>query len=333
LGVIPTTMCVCLHNLRSQPHTCACIVSSCSQGSSPVVLMSSSTPSPSSSPLRPTPAPAPMPTPPQAAVPPPTPTPTPTPTPGGAPEIVVNLGKTPAKIKLTGATKAADIGTVGGASTPVLITAAKAGKQLEWRWSNIQTGASTLLMSIPGAGVPVVGCYVNNTYTPAMFVKGDSSQKIKLYSANTPAEIELPEGTVMVRCGAPVNGKSAMFSLVQSSDRRTSTVVGKSGSVVIGKSKRIDPGLNVLSLGIVPRARGQQPTAMILVRQGRTRLVQVLNRSNKWTTVSIPNIPAGSVITNIVGVRLGDTTYIVTQVTDMAKSTSYRVVVVPASTL
>lgn len=55
----------------------------------------------------------------------------------------------------------------------------------------------------------------------------------------------------------------------------------------------------------------------------------VLDKRNRWRTISIPGVATGETPTAVAGVRVGDTTYIVVQITSASKVTRYKALVVP----
>ncbi len=109
----------------------------------------------------------------------------------------------------------------------------------------------------------------------------------------------------------------------------------RAGAFVILRSAPLDPKLSEKGIlfGIVSRRAGEQPTAMIAARKGATDVLLVRDKTNKWQTVAVPGVSASVRITAFASMRVGRTTYIVVQLTNPAKVTSYRAIVVPAGHL
>jgi hypothetical protein len=186
-----------------------------------------------------------------------------------------------------------------------------------------------------GTGIPVLGCYVGNTYTAASIVPGKISSSLKFYTGTPDVVMKLPAGAVRARCGTAVNGASAVFTLVRNPQRKTMNVVAKAGAAQIFSSAPIDKKLSQtgMLLGVVVRGAGEHPTVMILARKGKAHVLSVRDKTNKWKTIVVPGIAAGSTPTSFTSVRVGSTTYIVVQLTDKTKVTSYKSVIVPAGYL
>jgi hypothetical protein len=104
---------------------------------------------------------------------------------------------------------------------------------------------------------------------------------------------------------------------------------------VILRSAPLDPKLSEkgILLGIVPRGAGEQPTAMIAARKGAMDVLFVRDKTNKWQTIVVPGVSASVRITAFASMRVGRTTYIVAQLTNPAKVTTYKAVLVPGAYL
>jgi hypothetical protein len=109
----------------------------------------------------------------------------------------------------------------------------------------------------------------------------------------------------------------------------------RAGAFVILRSAPLDPKLSEkgILLGIVPRGAGEQPTAMIAARKGAMDVLFVRDKTNKWQTIVVPGVSASVRITAFASMRVGRTTYIVAQLTNPAKVTSYKAVLVPGAYL
>jgi hypothetical protein len=140
---------------------------------------------------------------------------------------------------------------------------------------------------------------------------------------------------MLARCGAPVNGTSAVFTLVKNAKRKTLNVVARSGASQIFSSAVIDSKLSEkgMLLGTVPRGTGQHPTVMILAKRGKVPVLLVRDKANKWQPIRLPSAAAGTTPTGFTSVRVGAATFIVVQFANAAKDTSYKTVVVPAGYL
>jgi hypothetical protein len=254
---------------------------------------------------------------------------------GSVAEVILGIDSTPTKVRMGGAALGADIGVAPGDIASSLITVSKLANTFEWSSTVVLTGATRVFKTTVATGSPVLGCYVGNTYTAASFLPGKVSSSLKFYTGNPDVVVKLPAGVVRARCGSAVNGASAVFSLVKNPKRKTMNVVAKAGAVPIFTSPPIDKKLSSqgMLLGIVPRGAGEQPTVMILARKGKAQVLVVRDKTNKWKTIVVPGIPKGSTPTSFTSVRVGSITYIIVQLTDKAKATSYKSVVVPAGYL
>lgn len=254
---------------------------------------------------------------------------------GSAADVVVNIGDTPTKITLDGPFLGTDIGIPPNGSVSQLISVSKFAKSFVWRATDVLSGTSESFKTTLGTGTPVMGCYVDGTYTAASFMFSRVTSTMKLFTGSPDTVVKLPTGVLLARCGSPVGGRSAVFSLVENPTRKTLSVVGKVGSQQILRSSNLSTRIS--STGIilipVPRATGVHPTVAVIARLGRDRVMQLSDRGNRWQTITVPNVPKGHTLTAAVGVRIGDATYLVVQVTSPTKETSYRTVVVPAGYL
>jgi hypothetical protein len=254
---------------------------------------------------------------------------------GSIAEVILGIDSTPTKVRIGSTALGADIGVAPGDVASSLITVAKSANTFQWSSTAVLTGATRVFKTTVGTGSPVLGCYVGNTYTAASFLPGRVTSTLKFYTGNPDIVVKLPAGAVRARCGTAVNGSSAVFSLVRNPQRKTMNVVAKAGAAPIFSSAPIDKKLSQsgMLLGIVPRGAGEHPTVMILARKGKAQVLVVRDKTNKWKTIVVPGIPKGSTPTSFTSVRVGGTTYIVVQLTDKAKVTSYKSVIVPAGYL
>ena len=254
---------------------------------------------------------------------------------GGVAEIVLSIDGTLSKRSFAGAVLAADLGVAPGDSAPSLITVAKVGSGREWRSTGLASGVTRVFKTTKGKGSPVTGCYTQSTYTAASFLPSGVKSTLSLHTASKDLAVKLPVGVVRVQCGTPVNGESTVLSLVKNSKRKTLNVIAKIGAKQIFSSAVLDKKLAQagMLLGVLPRAAGEAPTAMILAKRGNARELLVRDKGNKWQTIAMPGVPAGTTPTGFVGVRKGATSYVVVQLTDPAKATSYLAVAVPAGYL
>jgi hypothetical protein len=250
-------------------------------------------------------------------------------------EVVFGIEANPTKVRMGGAALAADIGVAPGDLASSLITVVKAANTFEWRSTVVMSGATRTFQTTLGLGKPVVGCYVSNTYTAAAFIPGRVTSTLRMYTGSPDVALKLPAGTVLARCGMPVNGMSAVFSLVRNPKRKTLNVVGRLGASQIFSSAVIDKKLSPdgMLLGIVPRGAGDHPTVMILARKGKARVLVIRDATNKWKPITVTGISKGSNPTGFTSVRVGGATYIVVQLMNAAKETSYKTVLVPAGYL
>jgi hypothetical protein len=254
---------------------------------------------------------------------------------GSVAELVLGIDSTPTKVRFGGAALAADIGVAPGDVASSLITVVKAASSFEWRSTSVLTGGSRVFKTTSGLGVPVVGCYRESTYTAASYVPSRVTGTVRYYTASSDIVVKLPVGVMLARCGAPVNGTSALFSLVKNAKRKTLNVVARSGASQIFSSAVIDSKLSEkgMLLGTVPRGTGQHPTAMILAKKGKVPMLYVRDKGNKWQPITLPSAGAGTTPTGFTSVRVGTATFIVVQFANAAKDTSYKTVVVPAGYL
>lgn len=183
--------------------------------------------------------------------------------------------------------------------------------------------------SVSLIGTPLVGCYYQDVYTPASFLKTTEGGYVTLFRIGGDEIQTFSKGTLSVRCGMPEGGTSSLFSLRRSPTRGTFNVVVRRGGVVILWSPRLDSSLSDPMLSVVPRGAGESPTALIIGTIDRQQRMFLLTRANKWRSVEMPRIDSTSKVTAAVGVRQGLSTVIVLQVTSRAKTTSYVKVVVP----
>lgn len=243
-------------------------------------------------------------------------------------EVVLNATDRLTKVQIdTGAT-AADVGSVAGRWPSIVVK--KVGG--EYVWSAVYlTGPVPLepISKVAGTGTPVVGCYVENVYTPASVLMNKTTALLRLYGRTAVSDVSLPTTALSVRCGPPESGTSSVFYINKNKTRNTLILVAKRAGRVVLRS-RLDSKLEDLSLTIVPRAENQMPTAMVLARLGTKQVIQVLDTTRRWRFVTMPAISATSTITGAVGIRDGASTYLILQVTSKSKVTSYIKVLIPA---
>jgi hypothetical protein len=251
----------------------------------------------------------------------------------GTAEVVLNILNTPAKIVFGNRWLASDLGIAPGDDQHTLITVAAVKKSYRWIAKNLMTGATALVGSSTIAGSPVVGCYTDNVYTPAVLVRRKGLVWLELSTSPRPTVRKLSARVVSMKCGSPENGTSSLFTLELDPARKTRNVKGMKGTRVFLNSPRLSPRFTTLSLHLLPRGESGAPTPMILAQQGNKSVIQVLTKDNKWQSLSLPALPVGSRYTDISGIRYGDSSYVVLQVTNKRKVTSYTKIEVPSSLL
>lgn len=254
---------------------------------------------------------------------------------GSVAEVVVRVTGTPAKIRVGGFARAADVAKVPGSISSSLVTVIKSGSSYVWRSTSVFTRKSRIFKTTSAAGTPVAGCFVGNEYTPAAFIPNSKSPKLMLYGSSSDSQVALPRGTVAVRCGTAVAGKSAVFSLVKSPQDKKLRALGKFGAKKLFTTAPLDDDILSagIKLGVVPRGAGKQPTVMVLAQAGKGSALLVRDKANIWRRLTVPGVPAGTRLTDIAAVKVKSATYIVVQLTNKGKGTSYKRVKVPAAHL
>lgn len=222
-----------------------------------------------------------------------------------------------------------------GGTTSTLISVLKSANMFLWKSTNMLSDNSAVFKSTVAKGKPIMGCYIGGTYTAASFIPSRVTSTLRLYAGVSDTVMKLPAGVILARCGAPVHGSSAVYSVVKSAGRGTLNVVGKVGSQQVLRSRPLNKRLSPkkMELITVPRASGVHPTVMVLARLGRARVLQLLDRGGRWQTVVVPGMAKGDKVSAAVGVRLGNLTYLVVQLMGRSGKTSYRTLVVPAQLL
>jgi len=253
--------------------------------------------------------------------------------PSGLAEIVVNLATAPTKVTVPGATMLAWIGRPVGAAKSYLITATKSESGVAWKKTDFMTGEGEIFGNTKKTGVPLPGCYASNNFVPATFVRGKKLSTVIMSVDGSDKTVKLPAGAVSAKCGEPVAGQSAIFSLVVNPGKNTANVVGWWGSSTVLTSTKIDSKLKGLVLGTVPRADGLQPTVFVLGRLGRSQVLAVYSQAKTWVPLAVPDIPKGSTVSAASAVRLGSASFMVIQLTDRARDTSYRAITIPEELL
>jgi hypothetical protein len=245
---------------------------------------------------------------------------------------VLDLATSPRKVTVDTGIVSADIGKLDGRWG--IITVKKVASDSLWSVVNFAGRAAQQVFSdVLSIGQPVTGCYVNDLYTAAGYRKSKAAVMFTEYSAPTPAVVPLPLTTVSVKCGMPEEGTSSVFYLNQNVRKKTLNIVGIRNGKNVVSSQRLDPKLKGVIFGMVPRKAGDSPTVAILARLGSKQALQILDRTNKWRSVALPKVVAGSSVTGLVGVRFAEQSYLILQVTSRAKVTSYVRVAVPAKHL
>jgi hypothetical protein len=248
--------------------------------------------------------------------------------PGGAAEVVLKVQESLKKVQVDAGVLAVDIGKWQG-RWPIITVKRNADRYV---WTALQLmGLSTpsTFASVSLMGTPLVGCYYQDVYTPASYVRTATGGYVTLFRIDGDEIQRLPKGTLGVRCGMPEGGTSSLFYLRQSQTRRTVNLVVRRGGVIVLSSPRLEPNFDDLILSVVPRGAGESPTALVIGTLERQQKMFLLSRANRWRMIEMPRIESGSRVTAAVGVRQGLSTVIVVQVTSRAKTTSYVKVVVP----
>ena len=250
---------------------------------------------------------------------------------GGA-EVVLHAEGSLRKIQVDTKAVAIDIGRVD--SGWGIVTVKKASTKYLW---NVVSLSGSIpyrqFASINALGEPVVGCYIDNNYTPTVFNTSKNALSFTSNGKFLTKGLPVPSTAIEVRCAAPQDGTSAVFYLNESKNRKTLNVVAKKGGLTLLSSPRIDSRCANVIFGIVPRREGQLATASILARVGSKQVLQILDSANQWRTLSVPALPSGSSITRVAGVRHGLTSYLVLQITSKSKVTSYQNMPIPGEWL
>jgi hypothetical protein len=227
----------------------------------------------------------------------------------------------------------ADVGRAPGAEKYSLIIAKALSNKHIWSAVDIVTEATTSFAETNQLGSPVVGCYATSTYAPAVFVKSKTRPSVRIFSSLSEISISLPAGTASAVCGVPEGGLSSVFALVKSPQTGKFNVIAKNGTRKLFSSSNLDGRFTEIKLGTVPRGDDITPAPAIIARLGTKQVLRVLNRSNRWKAVTLRKLPAGSSYRALYGIRAGTASYIILQVVDTSKVTSYVKVSVPAELL
>lgn len=251
---------------------------------------------------------------------------------GGRAEVVLDLANAPRKVAIDSGVVAAGVGQIDGRWS--VITVKKAASDYIWSAMNVVGATAVRVFSdVVSIGQPVMGCYINDLYAAAGYKKGKAAVVFTEYTSPTPITVPLPLTTLSVRCGAPEQGTSSVFYVNENTKKRTVNVVGVKNGKNFLSSQRLDPKFKGIALAVVPRNASDSPTVAILARLGAKPVLQVLDRSNKWRSVTLPRVASGSSVTGVVGVRFGGQSYLVIQITSKGKVTSYIRLLVPGKYL
>jgi hypothetical protein len=217
---------------------------------------------------------------------------------------------------------AADIGKIDGNWSVVVVK--KTGAKHVWSFISLNNAIVTKELGvISGSKIPVVGCYLDDMYALATFNQVKNSVALTNYSSGETQSASTPSNTLSVRCGTPQNGTSAFFYLKESPARKTRNVVAKYQGKTVLSSPRLDTKLTNVTFGVVPRGEGRIPTAMVTGKIDSKQVVQLLDSTNKWRTIPVPSLAVGDTISGAVGIRHGSSSFILIQVTNKARATSY----------
>lgn len=244
-------------------------------------------------------------------------------------EVVLNVGTNPTKVTLSSSVVGAVVGRAPGSDRSSLIVARLLSSKYVWSDIDIVTEQAASFAEVLPIGPAVVGCYSDAMYAPAVFVRSKMRPTVRMFASPTTVNIALPAGTISGACGMPEGGLSSVFGLVENPETGAFRVVAKNGTRTLFSSPSLSGRLTEIKLGVVPRAAGQTPTAAVIARVGTRQVLRVLDRSNRWKVVPLPKKPIGSSFTALSGVRAGSTSYIVLQVMNKSKVTSYVKVIVP----
>lgn len=244
----------------------------------------------------------------------------------------LGVASTPAKLRMGGPVMTADVALMPNGAKSKLVTARrvkrtvrrKTTQEIEWTSTDFDTGQSHVIASVRASGVPVSGCYVNNSYVPSALERKSTAGLLRLFTASADTIVKLPAGVTSARCGMPVSGNSSFFSLVRNSKSNRFSVSVQRGAQVIVRSPLLPNGLKNVSLTVIPRGWDAQPTALVLADRGPRQVMQVLSTAGVWQTVSVPAVQPPLRIVAVAGVRLGTSTYLVLQLQDRAKAISYQ---------
>lgn len=228
---------------------------------------------------------------------------------------------------------AADIGYPPGSQQPSVIIAERQEKKMVWSSLDTNSDLATAFATVSSKGKPVIGCYIDNTYSAASFIRSKTSAQVKVYRAAGDYVLTVPKTTTSARCGPPVSGRSAVYYQIRNPKRNTFKFFAKLGARQVLATRALNPRLRRPIFGIIPREPLQRSTLWVLARLGRKQKLYVLDRFNKWIQVSGPPVPKGSKITAIVAVQGTTQTFMVFQITNQKRESSYISVPIAADLL
>lgn len=249
--------------------------------------------------------------------------------PSGEVEVIFNLTKQQNRMLLPFTVLGVDVGIPSSAHSPSLITVSKVGNLLQWQSTNLEQKTTHVFATVPADGLPVMGCYLNSRYASAHFINKKSTQSLQLRGPLSDRAVSLPKGTSLVKCGPPISGTSVFFSLVTDKKKKPLSLIAKSAQKQLWKIK-LEPGIQRVALGVIPLSPPRLPTVWMIAQKGKSVVLQVLGSKRKWTVIPLTFLPPGSKVTGGGAIDFAEGTYVVLQIANKAKQTSYQVVLLPS---
>lgn len=241
----------------------------------------------------------------------------------GLPEAVLNIPMGGIKVPLRGRAAVAGIGMLPGSARPAVIMVSPQRSTYRWKVLDFVTGITRTFGVTPRSSQPILDCYFAGRYTPTGFKKSKSGARLIGIDGDMTTIVPLPKGALGARCAKPLQGESAVFYMVKPPKKKTFVVRGalRSGRRILS-SRPLPLRMKAIKIAPVPRSGLRNPTVLAYGRVGSSQEIRFVDSSRTWRKLPFV-VPEPNTISAVKAVRQVNGTYVVVQISDRSKVTTY----------